>query len=62
LACSFHTRPSRAAWFTFTFAAAPPPHPGKIALTARVLAGTFALVGALLTWWLPELKHGGLPD
>jgi MFS family permease len=43
-----------AAWFTLTFAAATPPSPGRIALTAAVVAGVFALVGALLTRWLPE--------
>lgn len=43
-----------AAWLTFTFAASTPPSPGRIALTAACVAGVFALVGALLTQWLPE--------
>lgn len=45
-----------AAWFTFTFSASMPPSPAKIALTAAVVALTFALVGTLLTHWLPEPK------
>jgi hypothetical protein len=43
-----------AAWFTLTFAAATPPSPGRIALTAAVVAGIFALVGAIFTQSLPE--------
>jgi Na+/melibiose symporter-like transporter len=43
-----------AAWFTLTFSAATPPNPSRIALTAAIVAGTFALVGAILTRWLPE--------
>lgn len=43
-----------AAWFTLTFAASVPPSPGKIAFTAAVVAGVFALVGAILTRWLTE--------
>ncbi|MBL9167011.1 MAG: MFS transporter [Verrucomicrobiales bacterium] len=45
-----------AAWFTFTFSAASPPSPAKIALTAAVVAGLFAVVGAIITHWLPEPK------
>ena len=45
-----------AAWITLTFSFAQPPSPGKIAMTAAVVAGGFALVGALLTQWLPEPK------
>ena len=48
-----------AAWLTFTFSAATPPSPARIALTAAVVAGVFALVGAVLTHWLPEPKAGG---
>jgi hypothetical protein len=51
-----------AAWFTFTFAAATPPSPGRIALTAACVAGVFALVGALLTQWLPEPAAQPLDD
>jgi MFS family permease len=43
-----------AAWFTFTFAASTPPSPSRIAFTAAVVAGLFALAGAILTRWLPE--------
>ena len=43
-----------AAWLTFTFSAAKPPNPGKIALTAALVAGGFAVIGALLTPLLPE--------
>jgi hypothetical protein len=43
-----------AAWFTFTFSAAIPQALSRIALTAAVVAGMFALVGAILTRWLPE--------
>jgi hypothetical protein len=43
-----------AAWFTLTFSAAIPPSPGRIALTAAIVAGLFALVGVILTRWLPE--------
>jgi len=43
-----------AAWFTLTFSAATPPSPARIALTAAIVAGIFAAVGAILTQWLPE--------
>lgn len=43
-----------AAWFTLTFAASVPPSPGKIAITAAIVAAVFALVGAVLTGWLTE--------
>ena len=46
-----------AAWFTFTFAASTPPNPAKIALTAAIVAFSFAIVGTLLTHWLPEPKE-----
>lgn len=45
-----------AAWFTFTLSAAKPPDPSKIALTAAMVAGVFALIGAVATQWLPEPK------
>jgi hypothetical protein len=45
-----------AAWFTFTFAAAKPPDPAKIALTAAVVAGVFAIVGVVASQWLTEPK------
>jgi MFS family permease len=45
-----------AAWFTFTFSAAKPPDPAKIALTAAAVAATFALIGFIASWWLTEPK------
>jgi MFS family permease len=51
-----------AAWFTFTFAASTPPSPGKIALVAACVAGLFALVGVVLTQWLPEPAARTLDD
>ena len=49
-----------AAWLTITFAESVPPSPAKIAVTAAMVAGGFALVGALLTKWLPEPKEAAL--
>ena len=43
-----------AAWITLTLSAATPPSPGRIALMAAGVAGLFALVGAIVTQWLPE--------
>ncbi|HEY8548708.1 MAG TPA: MFS transporter, partial [Vicinamibacterales bacterium] len=43
-----------AAWLTLTFAESRPPDPGKIAIVGATVAGTYALVGALLTQFLPE--------
>jgi len=43
-----------AAWLTLTFSAATPPDPVRIALAGAVVAGAYALVGAILTHWLPE--------
>jgi len=43
-----------AAWLTLTFSAATPPDPVRIALAGAAVAGTYALVGAILTHWLPE--------
>jgi MFS family permease len=43
-----------AAWLTLTFAAATPPDPVRIALVGAAVAGCYALVGAILTHWLPE--------
>jgi len=45
-----------AAWFTITLSAAEPPSPAKIALVGACVAGAYALIGALLTQWLPEPK------
>lgn len=46
-----------AAWFTFTFSAATPPSPVRIAFTAAAVAAVFALIGAVLTGWLREPAH-----
>ena len=43
-----------AAWFTITLSESVPPSPGKIAVMGAVVAGTYALIGAVLTHWLPE--------
>jgi MFS family permease len=43
-----------AAWLTLTFSAATPPDPVRIAVAGAVVAGAYALVGAILTHWLPE--------
>ncbi len=43
-----------AAWLTLTFAAATPPDPVRIALVGAAVAGGYALLGAVLTHWLPE--------
>ena len=45
-----------AAWFTFTLSAAKPPDPAKIALTAAMVAGVFAIVGVVASHWLTEPK------
>ena len=43
-----------AAWLTLTFSAATPPDPVRIAVVGAIVAGCYALVGAILTQWLPE--------
>ena len=43
-----------AAWFTLTFSESRPPDPAKIAIVGAIVAGTYALVGAIATQWLPE--------
>ncbi|MFM7101112.1 MAG: MFS transporter [Verrucomicrobiota bacterium] len=43
-----------AAWLTLTLAQSTPPNPAKIAVVGAMVAGGYALVGALLTRWLPE--------
>ncbi len=43
-----------AAWFTITFSQSTPPDPTKIALVAALVAGGYALMGVILTRWLPE--------
>ena len=43
-----------AAFLTLTFSAATPPDPVKIAVVGAAVAGIYALVGTILTQWLPE--------
>lgn len=43
-----------AAWLTLTFSQMIPPNPVKIALVGALVAGAYALMGALLTQWLPQ--------
>ena len=43
-----------AAWLTLTFSAATPPNPVKIAVVGAIVAGAYALLGTILTQWLPE--------
>ena len=47
-----------AAWLTLTFAESRPPDPSKIAIVGATVAGLYALVGAVLTQWLPEPGTG----
>lgn len=47
-----------AAWLTLTFSAATPPDPVRIAVVGAVVAGLYALGGAILTQWLPEPGEG----
>ncbi len=45
-----------AAFITLTLSASDKPNPGKIALMGACVAGAYALVGFVLTQWLPEPK------
>lgn len=51
-----------AAWITITLSASTPPSPAKIALVGAGVAAAYALIGAILTFWLPEPAHENLPD
>lgn len=46
-----------AAWITLTLSASTPPSAGKIAVMSAIVAGGYALMGAVLTRWLPEPVH-----
>lgn len=46
-----------AAWFTITLSESAPPDPAKMAVVGAMVAGTYVLIGALLTHWLPEPKQ-----
>ena len=43
-----------AAFLTLTFSASTPPDPVKIAVVGATVAGIYALLGTILTQWLPE--------
>ena len=43
-----------AAWITITLSESRPPDPAKMAVVGAVVAGVYALAGAVLTQWLPE--------
>jgi uncharacterized membrane protein len=51
-----------AAWVTLTLSAATPPSPARIAWTAAAVAGVVALMGAIVTQWLPEPGKADLPE
>jgi hypothetical protein len=45
-----------AAFITLSLSASVPPSPAKIAIVGAIVAGVYALVGALITHYLPEPK------
>ena len=51
----------RAAWITLTLSESRPPDPAKMATVGAMVAGAYALVGALLTQWLPEPPRATQP-
>lgn len=50
-----------AAWITLTLAASDKPDPARIAVVGACVAGVYALIGAVLTHWLPEPPHDEAP-
>jgi len=50
-----------AAWITLTLAASDKPNPARIAIVGACVAGAYALIGAVLTHWLPEPPHDEQP-
>jgi len=46
-----------AAWITLSLSDSVPPSAARIALAAAGVAGAYALLGAILTQWLPEPKR-----
>ena len=48
-----------AAWITLTLSASANPDPARVALVGACVAGGYALVGAILTHFLPEPKPEG---
>jgi len=51
-----------AAWITITLSESVPPNPAKIAVMGACVAGAYALVGAILTQWLPEPKPDAVKE
>lgn len=51
-----------AAFLTITLSESKPPDPAKIALMGAYVAGAYALVGAILTQWLPEPPKEGVSE
>lgn len=51
-----------AAWLTLTLSESSPPNPAKIAIVGAMVAGGYALIGAILTQWLPEPTREQLPE
>lgn len=51
-----------AAYLTITLSESKPPDPAKIALMGAYVAGAYALVGTILTQWLPEPPKEGVTD
>ncbi len=51
-----------AAWITLTLSASDRPDPARVAIVGACVAGAYALVGAILTQFLPEPKHEALND
>ena len=49
-----------AAFITITLSESKPPDPSKIALVGCYVAGGYALVGSILTHWLPEPPKEGV--
>lgn len=49
-----------AAFITITLSESKPPDPAKIALMGAYVAGAYALVGTILTQWLPEPPKEGI--
>jgi MFS family permease len=51
-----------AAWITLTLSASDKPDPARVALVGAAVAGGYALVGAILTQFLPEPKPEALKE
>ena len=54
-----------AAWITLTLAAVPKGStegPARLAMMGAIVAGTYALIGTVLTFLLPEPRHGEFDD